>query len=270
MTDPNRDETISAGQRTEREAEFHDRAFTADVRASTAKFYSVTVSSKGYYLSRILEDCAGKKVLEYGCGPGGYSRDLARAGAIITGVDISENAVELARQQAIEGKFDDRASFHVMDAEGLELQSDMFDLVCGCGIIHHLDIESGMSEVVRVLKPGGRAVFYEPLGHNPLINLYRQLTPSKRSEDEHPLHWKDIKVLRSRFSDSSFRFFHLLSLLTVPIRSLPGHNILFRLLEGVDRILFWLPFLQKQAWVVVMQFRNPIKTGPCGQPRYEV
>ena len=117
MTDPNRDETISAGQR--REAEFHDRA---------AKFYSVTVSSKGYYLSRILEDCASQEVLEYGCGPEGYSRDLAGAGAIITGVDISENAVELARQQAIEGKFDDRASFHVMDAEALELFRFKFPL----------------------------------------------------------------------------------------------------------------------------------------------
>lgn len=92
-------------------------------------------------------------------------------------------------------------------------------------------------------------MFYEPLGHNPLINLYRKLTPSKRSEDEHPLHWKDIKSIRSRFTEAEFRVFHLLSLLTIPI-PLPGHNILFRLLEGVDRILFWLPFLKKHAWVV--------------------
>ena len=270
MGNTKKNDAKSSDHRTEREAKFHDRAFTEDVRASTAKFYSVTVSSKGYYLSRILENCAGQEVLEIGCGPGGSSGDLAAAGATITGVDISANAVELAKQQAIAGKFDDRASYHVMDAEALEFQTDKFDLVCGCGIVHHLDIESGLSEVVRVLKPGGRAVFYEPLGHNPLINLYRKLTPSKRSEDEHPLHWKDIKSIRRRFTEAEFRVFHLLSLLTIPIRSLPGHNILFRLLEGVDRILFWLPFLKKHAWVVVMQFRNPIKTGPCGQPRYEV
>ena len=83
MGNTKKDDAKSSDHRTEREAEFHDRAFMEDVRASTAKFYSVTVSSKGYYLSRILENCAGQEVLGYGCGPGGYSGDLAAAGATI-------------------------------------------------------------------------------------------------------------------------------------------------------------------------------------------
>ncbi|WP_428491963.1 hypothetical protein [Rhodopila sp.] len=57
----------------------------------------------------------------------------------------------------------------------------------GIGIIHHLDTRQASREVARVLRPDGNAVFWEPMGTNPIIGLYRMLTPNARTVDEHPL-----------------------------------------------------------------------------------
>src|SRR3546814_1101008 len=80
-----------------------------------------------------------------------------------------------------------------MNAEAMTFPDDSFDLVFGSGIIHHLDIDRAFGEIARVLRPGGRAVFIEPLGLNPAIELYRRFTPSARTPDEHPLLRRDFR-----------------------------------------------------------------------------
>ncbi len=87
-----------------------------------------------------------------------------------------------------------------MDAENLKFNDHTFDLVYGSGILHHLSIEKAIVEIKRVLKKDGRAIFYEPLGHNIFINIFRLLTPSLRSEDEHPLLIKDLELIKRTFS----------------------------------------------------------------------
>src|SRR5438270_352918 len=77
-------------------------------------------------------------------------------------------AMEIARQQAErEGLAID---FAVMDAEHTTFPDASFDLIVGSGILHHLDLDRTYTEIARLLAPGGRAVFVEPLGHNALIN----------------------------------------------------------------------------------------------------
>jgi len=49
--------------------------------------------------------------------------------------------------------------------------------VFGPGILHHLDYDKAMSELHRVLKPGGAVLFTEPLGHKPAVERYRRHTP---------------------------------------------------------------------------------------------
>ena len=92
------------------------------------------------------------------------------------------------------------ASASTLD-EALEAidRDDSFDLVCGSGILHHLDLPAAMRELARVLRPSGRAVFMEPLGHNPAINAFRNRTPELRTPDEHPLLGKDLKLCRRYF-----------------------------------------------------------------------
>ena len=53
-------------------------------------------------------------------------------------------------------------------------EKNRFDIIYGTGILHHLNLKACLDEIERILKPGGKFVFIEPLGTNPVINLYRK------------------------------------------------------------------------------------------------
>lgn len=242
-----------ADSRLEEEAEFHDVVFADKTRAPAARFYSVA-SGKEFYHDLVRRAGQGKRVLEYGCGVGGISFELARFDSTrVDAIDISTVGIELAQKRAAELELADRMSFRVMDAEHLEFADSSFDAVFGSGVLHHLDLVRALQEIARVLRPDGRAIFVEPLGHNILINLYRRLTPRMRSRDEHPLLMDDLMVLSQSFQSVELRFFHLTSLIAVPLRKLPGFSAVVRFLDGIDQLLFRIPFFRRQAWMVVVE-----------------
>ena len=58
----------------------------------------------------------------------------------------------------------------------------------------------------------------EPLAHNPFINLFRKMTPSLRTDDEHPLRMRDLKLFEEYFSKVDVQYFHLAALCLVPLK----------------------------------------------------
>jgi SAM-dependent methyltransferase len=198
----------------------------------------------------------GGSVLDYGCGEGAYGAlHLAEHGKQVTAIDLSPVAIEHARDTARAKGVDELIDFRVMNAEQLDFPDASFDVVAGNGVIHHLDLDRSLAEVARVLKPGGSAIFLEPMGHNPLINLYRRRTPEQRTEDEHPLKTKDFDVLKRHFDAVDARYFHLLSLAALPFVARRG---LVKRLDSVDRKLFQVvPATQRLAWIVVVRLRGP-------------
>jgi len=99
----------------------------------------------------------GLRVLEIGCGLGTDGAQFAEAGAIYTGVDLTEAAIELARKRF--ELFNLPGEFRVADAEKLDFPDESFDIVYSHGVLHHTpDIAAAVAEVHRVLKPGGRAI----------------------------------------------------------------------------------------------------------------
>jgi SAM-dependent methyltransferase len=244
-------------QRYRREAAFHDHVFAQSdsARAAADKFYSVTRSSKALFRELIAANC-GRQVLEYGCGPHTHAILFHPKGAVVTGVDISPVAV--AQRRELAGKHNLPVQSCVMNGESLAFADGVFDLVCGTGILHHLDLGVCLPELRRVLKHGGKAIFIEPLGHNPLINLYRRMTPSMRSVDEHPLLTRDFALARRHFGRVEIHYFHLASLMAVPFRSFSWQQRLVRLLDGVDRVLFrCCPPLRKHAWAAIVVMTAP-------------
>ena len=99
----------------------------------------------------------GLRVLEIGCGLGTDGVRFAKAGADYTGVDLTDAAIELARKRfELSGL---RGELRVSDAENLDFADESFDLVYSHGVLHHTpDIAHAVSEIHRVLKPGGRAI----------------------------------------------------------------------------------------------------------------
>lgn len=174
----------------------------------------------------------GMHILDFGCGKGDSAFKFLQAGASVIGIDISQNYIEEANRHAKELGFDpDSYEFRVMDAHNLEFESDHFDVVYGKGILHHLDLPVSLSEINRVLKVGGRAIFLEPLAGNPLLKLLRWLTPSARTEDERPLSGKDLRAIEKSWRNDS-NYYGLLcapvaAATSIVLRPFPN-NILIR------------------------------------------
>jgi SAM-dependent methyltransferase len=244
-----------------REKAFHDQRFGgADSdRQAARKYYSILAKAGEQYRSIVLAACPGAHLLEYGCASGRQSIHWLKAGARVTGIDISSEAIEKARENIKATPYADRAEYYEMNAEAMTFEDDTFDLIVGSGILHHLDLEACYSELSRVLKPGGLAIFKEPLGHNPLINLYRNLTPKMRTEDEHPLLSGDIKLAEKYFADVEATPYNMTTLLAVPFRKTSLFRPLFDSLHNLDKSLFNIPFMRNQAWTTVIQLRDPHK-----------
>lgn len=253
---------VQNNKRLEREREFHDRRFAEDSerQQKVGKFYKITKSIEQKKAKILLDNSKGAKIIEYGCGKGSYAFTLAKQGAeLVTGIDISPVAIKIAEQEAIAKGVADRAYFRVMNAENLEFAPNSYDLICGSGILHHLNLNLAVNSIVKVLKPDGKAIFLEPLGHNVLINLYRNLTPSIRSQDEHPLLDRDLAFLGQYFHHVKIQYFYLTSLSASFLAGKPGFNLVLKCLELLDSALLKLPFLQKQAWLVLIELSHPIE-----------
>jgi len=255
----------SAGAMDERkqsEKDYHDRVFADHSRRVVDKYYSIAGESRRIYRTYLEDNARGATALEYGCGPESYAFVLARKGARVTGIDISEVAIHEVRKLAEREPAGKHTEFHVMDAEHLGFNDSQFDLICGTGILHHLNLDRAYAELARTMKPDGSAIFVEPLGHNPLIRLYRALTPRLRTKDEHPLMIEDVHLARRYFGKVKLTYLHLFCLLAVPFRGLPGFPKLLSFLETFDRTLFRaVPFLGRYAWMVVMVVSAPRKAG---------
>jgi ubiquinone/menaquinone biosynthesis C-methylase UbiE len=254
---------VEAEGRYQREKDFHDSTPSQRWQA-VSKFYDVAEPSLTAHRGLVLRECRGRRVLDYGCGEGETSLLLSGHGAVVTGIDISARRIETARQ-ASEGFAN--LSFHAMNAEQLTFDDRSFDLVCGTSILHHLDLDRALGEIARTLTPEGKAIFLEPLGHNPLIKLYRRLTPRFRTDDEHPLVMRDLEVFERHFGSVETSFFHLTSLASVVTHRTRFFPTVSRALEGVDGVLFSrLPFTRRYAWIVVLVLARPRSAGLANAP----
>jgi SAM-dependent methyltransferase len=115
--------------------------------------------------------------------------------------------------------------------------------------------------MLRVLAPGGRAVFLEPLGHNPLLWLYRRLTREERTRDERPLRMQDVEALAAKFSAARHTEFGFTTLGLVVLRVLLRRPRLWprllNLLSAADRTLAeLLPFIREFYWVTVIELER--------------
>ncbi|MBI4525317.1 MAG: class I SAM-dependent methyltransferase [Deltaproteobacteria bacterium] len=102
------------------------------------------------------EIVAGKNVLEVGCGMGTHAAMLARGGARLTAIDITERAIAASRRRfEIFGLA--AARIDQADCEQLPFSNASFDMVWSWGVIHHSSsTEQCLAEITRVLRPGGR------------------------------------------------------------------------------------------------------------------
>jgi len=248
------------GRRHSAEAEFHDKKYGAG--DGYPRHYAVAPTYPIYRrMLTMVGNVSDKAVLEYGCGEGWISKDLAQAGARLSAFDISLEAVARTRDLLAGAGVASRCSIEQMGAEKLRYADDSFDAAVGFAILHHLDLEMALAELHRVLKPGGVAFFAEPLGTNPLINLYRRLTPQYRTPDEAPLDLRSLTPRLSHFRQVAHTDYYVTALASVGLAYVPLGRHLFPaanriLMKFDDGLLRVFPGLGRFAWYTILSLQK--------------
>lgn len=227
---------------------------------SNTKFYSITRKSREYYLNWLKQNCKGN-ALDYCCGLGGVSLELARQGAFVYGVDISDKRIRTAEKTLAQNGYASQSKFYVMDAEKLKFDNDFFDIIVCSGVLHHLDVQIAFPELARVLKPDGKIICMEALGYNPVINFYRRRTLHLRTkwEAEHILTLREVKLAKKNFKKIKVNFFYLFSILAVPFRNTFIFNTLLTYFEDIDFIVTKIPLIKLLAWQMIFELSEPQK-----------
>jgi SAM-dependent methyltransferase len=152
---------------------------------------------KLHHLTRLIgfDAYRGKRVLDVGCGAGTDLVRFAKGGAVVTGVDISESAIELARANVAQQGL--AADLRVADGEHLPFDGGTFDFVFAHGVVQYTpDGRALVEECRRVLKPGAEAVF-QVYNRISWLNALSKIMKV-------PLEHEDAPVLR-RYSAGEFR-----------------------------------------------------------------
>jgi 2-polyprenyl-3-methyl-5-hydroxy-6-metoxy-1,4-benzoquinol methylase len=194
------------------------------------------------YGAKLLGSVKGCRVLDYGCGQGEESTYLALMGAHVTAIDISPVGIELTKERAKLNGVGDRVNAMLMRCDPTEFPSESFDVVHGFGILHHIGLQIGLMEIKRLLKPGGRGLFFEHMGNSKTIE---RLRPKEKdyTKGERPVTWKEVQEIRPEFSKLLARPFHIASRLRKRVRLLNQPVV-----KRVDHaILSALPFMRHFA-----------------------
>jgi ubiquinone/menaquinone biosynthesis C-methylase UbiE len=140
-------------------------------------------------------------------------------GAHVFAIDISQEAINVARIRLHHYGREDAVSFEVMTVESLHYPEAMFDVVVGEYILHHVEVDLSAAQISRVLKPGGQAIFFEWLRWGPFDSLRSQKLirklfppgPGDVTDDERKIDSRDMDILHSRFSEVSVTRFWTLA-----------------------------------------------------------
>jgi len=245
--------------RTEKERRFHesDDILRDKNRLIWGLYESGVFDEAETYLLDLFGDIQGNDVLDFGCGSGGTMHRLLERRAIVTGFDLSFSRLELARRWYKVDMNPIRGKLVQASAELLPFADASFDIVIGKQILHHLDLDLAAVEVRRILRPGGRAAFLEPLIHNPLLEGYRRLTPHLRSPSEQALAMSDLRRFGDHFTGWEHREYCLFSILPALMEAVTKPNPLWRIprrwLQRLDRRLaYTFPAIGRYYWETVI------------------
>lgn len=162
-------------------------------------------------LIEALEPLAGRRVLDFACGAGVLTAWLTARGADVTGVDLSEGAVERAKE--LLNHLSLQATLLVEDDLGNLGQGagPRFDRIAGRFALHHVDPGAVAPALGACLAEDGRSAFLETMATNPALRLARNHLvghfgiPRLGTLDESPLTMADVKLLGASLGTSSIR-----------------------------------------------------------------
>lgn len=254
-------------KRVQNEIEFHDNwAKSIDVENLNVEIYfEGSTCPENRFIMKQLGNLEGKKILDLGCGAGENSVYFSLKGAHCVASDISSGMVDKALELA--DKYGVSVKGKVINAMDIDYPDNSFDVVYAANILHHVQPKLALAEMRRIVKPGGQVCFWDPLKHNPIINVYRKMATNVRTDDEMPLDIELVRWLKRNFSHVEYDTFWLISLWIFLqfyliervnpneerywkkiIYEEPRLRKLYYRLESLDRLVKGIPYLKRFAW----------------------
>ena len=238
---------------------------------------SITAPEMRYITKTITAAKKQGKLLDIGCGLGEASVYFALKGFEVTATDISNEMLITTQKLASNNNVNLRT--HKSTAESLLLGDEKFDVIYVGNLFHHVDIPQALLGIKQHLREDGILVSWDPLAYNPVINVYRKMAMNVRTEDEHPLTRKDLKLFKENFKDVEMKFFWFSTLIIFILMYLVQRKNpnkvrfwkavvedgdkwawLYKPLASFDNfILSVFPFLKLLCWNVVIVAKNPNK-----------
>jgi len=250
---------------------FHDQWASTlaidDINVQTT--FEGATSPENRFILSCLGDLSGKYLLDLGCGAGESSVYFTQKGARCLAGDTSSGMIKAAKRLA--DRYGVDIETRIVNASDMDLESNVFDIVYASNILHHVDPDQSLKEIHRVLKPGGRACIWEPLKHNPIVNVYRRIATDVRTPDEKPLSIFFVRKAKDIFSEVKYDTFWLATLWILlrfyliervdPNKERYWKKIIYeesRLrstyyrLEKFDYLLKKIPLMDRLAWTLAM------------------
>jgi 2-polyprenyl-6-hydroxyphenyl methylase/3-demethylubiquinone-9 3-methyltransferase len=115
----------------------------------------------GVFKQNSGEGVSGRNLLDVGCGGGYLCEEFAKTGFNVTGIDPSQSTLKAAKEHAVQSRL--CIDYEEGRAEAIPFSDSSFDLVSCCDVLEHVDdINKTISEIARVLRPGG-LFFYDTI-----------------------------------------------------------------------------------------------------------
>lgn len=138
-----------------------------------------------------------ERVLDLATGTGNAALLAARAGAVVTGLDASARLIDVARRRAAEDGV--QASFVVGDVQALPFEVDSFDVVLSAfGLIFATDADRAFTELLRVLRPDGRALYsaWVPAGPmDAMVGVFARAIAAETGQSSPRFAWHDAAAV---------------------------------------------------------------------------
>jgi ubiquinone/menaquinone biosynthesis C-methylase UbiE len=210
------------------------------------------------YAFHLLGNADGHRVLDLGCGDGECTSLVASHGGDVAALDISLDLLAMARTRVVLDGYSRSVRPLCGSVHSIPMTSDSVDVVFGMAVLHHVDLKLAAQEVYRVLKPGGRAIFVEPIRNSKTLAAIRRLIPYRQpdiSPFERPLRFDEIDEFASRFRSWQRRVFELPFVQLARVcRIKPSWQSRAYALD--TRLLHRFPPLRRFASVMVFELRK--------------
>jgi SAM-dependent methyltransferase len=253
-------------ERLQNEVEFHasvaqrEREALVKTPLELLERYRTCKRWRSYYPECVVHFLTLHKpqnICDFGCGSGEMACRLGLLGYRVTGIDVSPDLIEVARERAVLEGVADRVQFIVADAAAAPVIDGAFDAVLAMSVVHHMPAEEAFDALERLLSPGGRIAFLEPVAYSRTLQWLRNRTPVEKdvSPDERQLSADEIGLIEKRFVLEEKRHFLLFARLR---RLLPDSLFTYgeRILSHLDQALFRAPGFAHFAGVIAILARK--------------